>query len=64
MGLTYVIISAFAGLWGYYMLQVRRGMIMERSGKDFDNMLGPLIISVALMAALIVNFVLQVSNLA
>ncbi|QUC17047.1 uncharacterized protein UV8b_01288 [Ustilaginoidea virens] len=59
MGVVYVMIAAFAGLWGYYMLNVRRGMILERSGKDFDNMLGPLIMSVALMVALIVNFVLQ-----
>jgi uncharacterized membrane protein YidH (DUF202 family) len=62
MGAVYVGIAAFAGLWGYYMLQVRRGMILERSGKDFDNMLGPLLISLALMAALVVNFVLQVSK--
>jgi uncharacterized membrane protein YidH (DUF202 family) len=62
MGVIYVGIAAFAGLWGYYMLQVRRGMILERSGKDFDNMLGPLLISLALMAALVVNFVLQVSK--
>ncbi|KIE04002.1 SPX domain-containing protein, partial [Metarhizium majus ARSEF 297] len=59
MGIVYVIIAAFAGLWGYYIHQVRREMIVERSGKDFDNMLGPMIISIALMVALIVNFVLQ-----
>ncbi|KAG5966297.1 hypothetical protein E4U57_002886 [Claviceps arundinis] len=59
MGIVYVLIAAFAGLWGYYMLNVRRGMILERSGKDFDNMLGPMVISVALMAALVINFVLQ-----
>ncbi|KAG6045237.1 hypothetical protein E4U39_002578 [Claviceps sp. Clav50 group G5] len=59
MGMVYVLIAAFAGLWGYYMLNVRRGMILERSGKDFDHMLGPMVISVALMAALVMNFVLQ-----
>ncbi|KAG6297102.1 hypothetical protein E4U45_005565 [Claviceps purpurea] len=59
MGMVYVLIAAFAGLWGYYMLNVRRGMILERSGKDFDHMLGPMVISVALMAALVINFVLQ-----
>lgn len=62
MGMVYVLIAAFAGLWGYYMLNVRRGMILERSGKDFDHMLGPMVISVALMAALVINFVLQVSD--
>ncbi|KAG5958765.1 hypothetical protein E4U58_005255 [Claviceps cyperi] len=59
MGMVYVLIAAFAGLWGYYMLNVRRGMILERSGKDFDHMLGPMVISVALMVALVINFVLQ-----
>jgi uncharacterized membrane protein YidH (DUF202 family) len=62
MGITYVLIAAFAGLWGYGMMRTRRTMIVERSGKDFDNMIGPLIISVALMVALIVNFILQVSR--
>ena len=60
MGIVYIAIAAFAGLWGYYMLQLRRGMIVDRSGKDFDNMAGPLVISVALMAALIINFSIQV----
>ncbi|KAG5985281.1 hypothetical protein E4U55_007384 [Claviceps digitariae] len=59
MGVVYILIAGFAGLWGYWMLNVRRGMILERSGKDFDNMFGPLVISMALMVALIVNFVLQ-----
>lgn len=59
MGLAYIIIAVFAGVWGYSMLQTRRSMIMGRSGKDFDNVIGPIIISVALMAALITNFILQ-----
>lgn len=60
-GIIYIGIAAFAGAWGYYMLQVRRNMIIERSGKDFDNMVGPLVISVAMMIALIANFIFQVS---
>lgn len=60
MGVIYVSIAAFAGLWGYYMLRRRRSMILERSGKDFDNMWGPLLISIALIMALIINFILQV----
>ncbi|KAH7250445.1 Phosphate metabolism transcription protein [Fusarium solani] len=59
MGLVYVLIAVFAGAWGYGMLRVRRTMILERSGKDFDNMIGPMIISVSLMAALILNFFFQ-----
>lgn len=60
IGVAYIGISAFAGLWGYYMLRTRRSMILERSGKDFDNMIGPIIISVAMIVALSVNFILQV----
>lgn len=59
MGVIYIFIAAFAGLWGYSMLRVRRSMILERSGKDFDNMIGPIVISAALMIALILNFVFQ-----
>ncbi|PON22861.1 VTC domain-containing protein [Trichoderma gamsii] len=59
IGIAYIGIAAFAGIWGYSIQQVRRSMIVERSGKDFDNMIGPIIISVAMMIALIVNLVLQ-----
>jgi uncharacterized membrane protein YidH (DUF202 family) len=60
MGICYVVIAAFAGLWGYYMHLVRRDMIVQRSGKDFDNFVGPLVVSIALMAALILNFIFKV----
>ncbi|GKU01758.1 spx protein [Fusarium langsethiae] len=56
VGLLFVLIAVFAGAWGYAMLRIRRTMIVERSGKDFDNMIGPMIISVSLMLVLILNF--------
>jgi uncharacterized membrane protein YidH (DUF202 family) len=59
MGLAYVLVAAFAGMWGYGMLRRRREMIIQRSGKDFDNMVGPMVVSAALMVALIVNLGLQ-----
>lgn len=62
MGIIYILIAAFAGIWGYAMLKVRRSMILERSGKDFDNMIGPMLISAALMVALVLNFTFQVSQ--
>lgn len=62
MGIAYIIIAAFAGLWGYYMHFTRRNMIVQRSGKDFDNFIGPILISVALLVALILNFVFKVTN--
>lgn len=60
MGIAYIVIAIFAGAWGYYMHFTRRNMIVARSGKDFDNIFGPLIISVALMVALVLNFIFKV----
>ncbi|KAI2632014.1 SPX-domain-containing protein [Hypoxylon sp. NC1633] len=57
MGIAYIVIAIMAGGWGYVMLQKRRDMIVERSGKDFDNMIGPLAVSAAMIAALVLNFV-------
>lgn len=62
MGMSYIVIAIFAGLWGYTMHRVRRNMIVARSGKDFDNLVGPMIVSVALMIALVLNFVFKVSD--
>ncbi|KAF4123716.1 VTC domain [Geosmithia morbida] len=59
MAIVYTVLAAFSGLWGYHMLRARRAMIVERSGKDFDNMLGPVVLSLGLMAALVFNFVFQ-----
>ncbi|KAL8319207.1 hypothetical protein RB597_006138 [Gaeumannomyces tritici] len=56
MGGAYLAVAALAGAWGYYTLRKRRAMIVARSGKDFDDMAGPLVVSVALMLALILNF--------
>lgn len=60
MGVTYIVIAVFAGSWGYAMQRKRRRMIIERSGKDFDNMFGPVVIGIALLLALILNFVFAV----
>jgi uncharacterized membrane protein YidH (DUF202 family) len=62
MGIAYIIIAIFAGLWGYYMHFTRRNMILQRSGKDFDNFIGPILISAALLVALILNFVFKVTS--
>lgn len=37
-------------------------MIEERSGKDFDNIYGPIVVCLALIIALCLNFGLQVSD--
>ena len=38
-------------------------MIEARSGKDFDNIYGPIVVCLALIIALCINFGLQVSEL-
>jgi uncharacterized membrane protein YidH (DUF202 family) len=59
MGIAYMAIAVFTGGWGLYMQQARRDMIIARSGKDFDNVIGPMIVSFALVVALILNFIFQ-----
>lgn len=58
-GIVYLAIAAFAGGWGWLMHRQRRQMIMDRSGRDFDNLVGPMVVSFALAAALVLNFVFQ-----
>ena len=61
IAIGFILTAAFAGGWGYFLLHSRRQMIIARSGKDFDNFFGPLVVSVALMVALILNFSFAVS---
>lgn len=59
-GLFYVLVAAFASWWAHRMLRVRRKMILERSGKDFDNMVGPIVVSGALVVGLVANLAFKV----
>lgn len=61
MGIVYLAVAVFTGIWGYLMHMKRREMIIERSGRDFDNLIGPMVVSVALVVSLVLNFVFQVS---
>lgn len=58
-GFIYLAIAGFAGIWGVSMQKYRRSLIIARSGKDFDNMIGPMIVSCAMLVALILNFYFQ-----
>ena len=60
LAIVYTAVAAFAGAWGWYMYQVRSNMIRQRSGKDFDNVLGPLVVCIGLATALCLNFGLKV----
>ncbi len=61
--IIFLIIAAFAGIWGYAMHRQRRDMIVARSGKDFDNWIGPVIVCISLIVVLILNFIIQVSSM-
>lgn len=63
LALVYTAIAVFAAAWGYGMYMWRGRLIRERSGKDFDNVLGPVVVCVALAIALGLNFTFQVSRL-
>lgn len=54
---VYFALTIFSGIWGYYIYSKRRHIIMERSDKHLDNVAGPLIVALGLMAGLVINFV-------
>jgi len=61
-GIIFLFIAAFTAIWGYSMHHVRREMILARSGKDFDNWIGPVIVCISLIIVLILNFIIQAST--
>ncbi|KAL1601613.1 Phosphate metabolism transcription protein [Paraconiothyrium brasiliense] len=56
LAVVYTCVALFTLLWGYGIYMWRRKLITERSGKDFDNMVGPLVVAVGLAVALCLNF--------
>ncbi|KAF8426559.1 VTC domain-containing protein [Tirmania nivea] len=62
LGLVYTGIALFTGIWGYWVYLERCRLIMERSGKDFDKKLGPVVVCLGLAIALCLNFGFKVSK--
>ncbi|CAK7897710.1 vacuolar transporter chaperone complex subunit 2 [[Candida] anglica] len=60
----YFALTLFSGVWGYYIFNKRRDIIIERSEKHLDNIIGPLIVAVGLIIALVVNFVFGFKHVA
>ena len=60
-GVGYLILSLFAAGWGYGVYVTRSRMIRERSGKDFDYVVGPIIVTVSFVVAVVLNFAFRVS---
>lgn len=56
LAVVYTLVAIFAGAWGWWQYLLRSRMIQERSGKDFDNIVGPIIVCVGLFIALCLNF--------
>lgn len=63
LAVVYTAIAIFAAGWGYTMYMWRSRLIRERSGKDFDNVLGPVVVCIALAVALAMNFAFQYRNM-
>ncbi|CAI7603416.1 unnamed protein product [Penicillium pancosmium] len=56
LAIVYTFFAIFAAAWGWYMYEKRARLIRQRSGKDLDNMFGPLVVCVGLAIALVLNF--------
>lgn len=57
-------LTLFSGVWGYYIFLRRREIIMERSSRHLDNVIGPLVVAVGLIVGLTINFVFGFRHLA
>ncbi|KAA6409874.1 MAG: spx domain [Lasallia pustulata] len=56
LAVVYTLVAAFAGAWGWWTYMQRSRMIEERSGKDFDSIVGPIVVCLGLVVALCLNF--------
>ncbi|KAF2238401.1 SPX-domain-containing protein [Viridothelium virens] len=56
LAVAYILLAVFAGAWGWGVYTWRSNLIRKRSGRDFDAVLGPCIVCIGLIIALILNF--------
>ncbi|KAF3931738.1 hypothetical protein ABW19_dt0208832 [Dactylella cylindrospora] len=62
IGFFFTGIAVFAGAWGYWMYIRRSKFINDRSEKGFDTaltLIGPIVVCVAMIVALILNFMFK-----
>jgi SPX domain protein involved in polyphosphate accumulation/uncharacterized membrane protein YphA (DoxX/SURF4 family) len=62
LAVVYTFFALFSATWGWYMYEKRARLIRQRSGKDLDNMIGPLVVCIGLAIALVLNFGFRVST--
>ncbi|KAF2397183.1 SPX-domain-containing protein [Trichodelitschia bisporula] len=59
LAVVYTGFALFAVVWGWGVFEYRSRLIRTRSPVDFDSVLGPVVVCVGLMAALVLNFVFK-----
>ncbi|CAI7658409.1 unnamed protein product [Penicillium viridicatum] len=62
LAIVYTFFAIFAAVWGWFIYEKRARLIRQRSGKDLDNMLGPIVVCIGLAVALVLNFVFKYSS--
>ncbi|CAG8939227.1 unnamed protein product [Penicillium salamii] len=62
LAVVYTFFAIFAAVWGWAMYERRARLIRQRSGKDLDNMFGPIVVCIGLAIALVLNFVFKYSS--
>jgi uncharacterized membrane protein YidH (DUF202 family) len=60
LAVVYTFFALFSAAWGWYMYEKRSRLIRQRSGKDLDNMLGPIVVCIGLAIALVLHFAFKV----
>lgn len=60
LAVVYTLVALFAGAWGWIVYIRRSRMIEARSGRDFDNVFGPVVVCLGLVVALCLNFIFKV----
>jgi uncharacterized membrane protein YidH (DUF202 family) len=60
LAIVYTFFALFSAAWGWYMYERRARLIRQRSGKDLDNMFGPIVVCIGLAIALVLNFAFKV----
>ncbi|KAK7203615.1 VTC domain-containing protein [Myxozyma melibiosi] len=56
---AYFVLTLFTGCWGYGVYMHRVKAIQMRSGKHLDSPLGPIVVSLALLGAIVINYYLE-----
>lgn len=63
LSIIYTVFALFSAGWGWFMYERRAQLIRQRSGRDLDNLFGPIVVCIGLAAALVLNFAFKVCRL-